>query len=360
MVSSARQLRVVWDDSGPQRRLPPGSDPRAAWTLDQFLEEWVVGAVWRPKRTTSETIRGYLETLKYWRAISSDPPLGLATDQETIDFVGLLPEWGSSSRGVPRGKPHRIARLDECPSFEPLTSVTIANHATRLATLFRFAGPQLHPRKPAARIIKEFPYIPQVTREFETKPPFNLEVARQIASASGRMTKPDLPPGWPRALWWQLRLAIFYYTGIRAGTVLELAWKHVIPTVDGPAFTIPGSLVKTGKAVWMPLPAQLAALLATVPRGSPDDLILPAGCCYRHFVELHSELQRLAEVPEHLRQSPHAWRRTHLTQMVNLGSDQMLEVGRLAAQHADGRTTEKNYLGQAIVNQLRMRLPPLF
>jgi len=253
-----------------------------------------------------------------------------------------------------------IGRLDEFPSYWPLESITIRNHADAISRIFRWAGPAVHPRRPAAKLLTHLPYIPPVTAEFETKPPFPLETARAIAAACGRMKRPDLPRGWSRELWWKVRLAIFYYTGLRAGTVCCLQRKHVIARESGLWLQVPGSLIKTGKEVLMPLHGQAAELIASLPPGEADELLVPEACGYRWFIELHSELQALAGIAPAERQSPHAWRRTHLEQMRRLGLDRSLEISRIAADHADGRTTARNYLGQAIVNELRLRLPPLF
>ncbi len=361
----ARQLRVVWDDEPAASVLPPGSDPRLGWTLDEFVEQWVPNAVWRPEKTDPDTVRGYYETLKYWRAIAGAPSLFDLANPQIGDAIGInftaeLPEWGSSCRGVPRGHKHRIARLEDCPSFRPLGEVTVRDHASRLRTLLRYAGPRLDPGKPAAGIMRACPYIPRVTAEEHTKPPFALAHARLIAAACARMTRPRLPAGWSPALWWQTRVAIFFYTGLRAGTVTALRWEHVAEIDGVPQLQVPGKFIKTGKPACMPLHEQLAALIAQLPRGAPADLLLPLGCDYSHFGTLHARLQILAGVPADDIQSPHAWRRTYIHQMGELGLGRSHEVARLAADHSDGRTTEKNYLGRIIVNQLRLQLPPLF
>ena len=142
--------------------------------------------------------------------------------------------------------------------------------------------------------------------------------------------------------------------------MVALLRSHV-KSIDGALWLdVPGSLVrKTGKAVKMPLHPQLAGLIAQLPPAGPDELLLPPGCGYRHFSTLHAELLELANVPVEQRQSPHAWRRTHLTELGTLGLSRAFEVARVAADHSDGRTTESHYVGPAFVNMLRLRLPPL-
>lgn len=360
-MAYAVQLRIFSDDrSGPHGAGPHGvGDPRSWWTLGQFFDEWFLPGMLAKKRAAG-TIHRYGDALKYWSDVTGDPPLAEIDDQVCIDFVGLLPEWGFSRRGQRRGEPLRIARLTDCPAFTPLQSATMAGHVQRIGTLLERAGPRYSTRIRVAEILPRLPYLPQVTAEFETKPPFTLATARLICAAAARMGRPELPAGFPRLLWWRTRLALFYFTGLRAGTVTRLAWSHVRPGLDGSELwlDVPKQIVKTGKPIRMPLHPQLAELLGQLPRGG--DLILPEGCGYRHFLTLHSELQELAGIPEADRQSPHAWRRTHLSLMGELGASQALEVARIAADHSSGRTTMEHYVGQTLVNGIRLRLPPLF
>lgn len=338
-------------------------DPRLMWTLRQLCDRWFFPGVLQPANSAAGTYDCYDCALRYWEQITGDPSLILVSDEVCIDFVGLFPEWGFSRSGVPLGGRMKIGRRDHFPSFFPLASATIASHVSRIATLLRRAGPRIDPREQTARILKEVPFIPVVEADFDPKAPFSLERARQIAAACSLMDKPELPDWITHELWWRTRLALFYFTGFRAGTVTALAWPHVKEEFGLTWLDVPGEIVKTGKAIKMPLHPQLVSLLACVkslrPPGAEGDLILPAGCGYRHFLTLHTELQRRAGLPGVERQSPHAWRRTHSEQMGFLGKDRQLEVAREALDHADGRTTDKHY-PRAVVNHLRLRLPPLF
>lgn len=369
-AAPAPQLRLFTPDEGGdsppsfltrQQRDDVAREPRLLWTLRELYERWYLPGVLTVIGAEPPTLVCYDSALRYWEAITGNPSLLETTDDVCIDFVGLLPEWGYCRRGVPRGSQIRIGRLDHFPSYWPLGSVTCHKHVTKIATLLRRAGPRIDPREQTARILREVPFIPMVKAEFEPKEPFMLEQARAIAAAAKLMDRPELPEWMPRELWWQTRVSLFYYTGLRAGTVRELRWSHVRYEAGETWLDVPGAIVKTGKGIKMPLHPQLALLLSCV-RGlrtpSADDLLLPAGCCSRHFLTLHSELQKRAGIPEAQRQSPHAWRRTHGEQMGLLGADRQLEVRRLALDHADGRTTDTNYPA-AVVNQLRLRLPPL-
>jgi integrase len=237
-------------------------------------------------------------------------------------------------------------------------------HATRIATLLTMAGPRYSPRQRVAELLPRLPYVPPVEADFEPKPPYSLEQARQIAAGCGKLSRPQLPNWIGTELWWKVRLGLFYYTGLRAGTVVSLCWSHVEERGGYLWLKVPKALVKTRKAIELPCHEQLADLLRQArdcrPSDSqPTDVILPQACGYRHFVTLHSELQEAAGIAAADRQSPHAWRRTHLSQIGELGAFRGLEFSRVAADHADGRTTEQHYVTQ-LVNQLRLRLPTLF
>lgn len=344
-------------------------EPRLAWRARDFFENWSLPQVLKTRKRATGTIEGYENTLRYWEQITDDPRLVDLLldddDKQTIDFVGTLPEWGYSRRGMRRGEPIRIGPLSANPSFTSLELTTVSAHATRMATLLRQAGPQYEMRSRVARLLDRRVYVPPVEHDFQPKPPFELGVARQIAGATSRMARPALPSWLPCELWWKTRLALFYFTGLRAGTVVALARPHVERRKTGLWLNVPRSLVKkTKKPIELVVHPQLAELIDEVEArrpsdAAPSDLLLPAGCGYRNFLDLHVDLQKHAGLSAEEIQSPHAWRRTHLTQIADLGAPQRIECARLAGDHSDGRTTEHHYL-PTLVNQLRLRLPPLF
>lgn len=367
---SGAALRVLWgDDDGPDDRAAQliADNPKMAWRLREFFLEWFKDRYL--VRRSSETERNYLSSIRYWEAITDDWRLADyaldddAADGQAIDFTEQLPEWGFCRRGIRRGQQIRIGRLTENPSFTQLSATTAAEHASRIANLFRKAGPERDNRHRFARLLPRAPIVEVIPADFAEKEPFAWATARQIAAACQAMTRPVgelwLPPG----VRWKARLALLYYTGLRMGTVVRLAWPHVSELAGPhPWLTVPKELVKTRKAIEMPLHPQLAEILRDVHQRLPttrDDLILPRDCVRRTELDLHYELQELAGVPLPDRQGLHAWRRTHLTQIYELGAGRGLEAAQHAADHSDGRTTAKNYVA-TIVNHFRLRLPALF
>lgn len=373
------QLRVLWGD---ESELSPAESekaaliakrPELAWRMREFFENWFGPRyLWRKGREVSrETVRNHRCTLRYWESITDDWRLvdflcdRDGADAQALDFTDQLPEWGYSRRGMRRGEPIRIGRLADNPSFTPLKSMTGGEHAARMARLFRVAGPESHRdnRHHYAELLTRVPRVEILPRSFDEKEPFAWPIAQQIAAACGRMTRPVLPAWMPCELWWRVRLATLYYTGLRMGTVVKLCWSHAHDLDGTPVLKVPKELIKTRKKIEMPLHPQLAGYLRQVrglrPRDWPDELLIPEGCQRRYLLDLHEELQVLAAIPDEQRQSFHAWRRTHLTQICELGAGRGLELAQAAADHSDGRTTARHYIS-VILNHFRLRLPLLF
>jgi integrase len=194
------------------------------------------------------------------------------------------------------------------------------------------------------------------------KPPFELEVARAIATAAKTFDRPDTPAWITPPLFWQVQLAEYYYTGLRSGTVLNLQCKHFEDKGQVPILNVPGDIVfKTSKPIQVAVHPQLVTLLRDVTRNrDPEDPVLPEACSYSHLLDLHEELQRAAGLTKEQIQSLHAWRRTHGNQMALLGADEGIKIAQAALDHADERTTRKSYVNQVFLNRLRVKLPELW
>jgi integrase len=365
------QLRVHWgdgDDAGEtDKSAAIAKRPELGWRLREFCENWFSPRYL--KKRVSETTRNYLSSIRYWEAITDDWRLvdfafdREGADKQALDFTDQLPEWGYSRRAIRRGEPIRIGRVADYPAFTPLSAMTAREHASRIATLFRKAGPELDNRHHYAELLPRAPRVEILPADFEQKNPFTWGTARAIAAAASRMRRPALPAGLPVELWWRVRLSTLFYTGLRMGTVERLCWSHVAD-LDGDAWLkVPKDLVKTRKRIEMPLHPQLVELLRQLRQLRPvdvsGDLIIPDGCGRRTLLDLHVELQELAGVEVNLRQGLHAWRRTHLSQIYELGAARGLEAAKVAADHADGRTTAQSYVA-TVVNHFRLRLPLLF
>jgi integrase len=370
------QLRVHFGDDdqdpvGLAKAAAIANRPELAWRLREFHENWFAPRYLR--RAVDETPRNFIRAIRYWEAITDDWRLvdfsfdRDGADGQADDFIEQLPEWGYCRSGIRRGQQIRIGRMADNPSFTALSSITGREHASRIARLFRTAGPEVpgDNRHRYAELLPRAPIVEIIPADFEEKFPFSWPIARQIVAASSRMTRPLCPHWLPVELWWRLRLGLLFYTGLRMGTIVQLRWSHVGGNLEaGEAWLkVPKEIIKTRKKIEMPLHAQLVELLLQVRRNRPsdvaDDLLVPVVCGRRSFLDFHGELQEAAAVPLESRQSPHAWRRTHLTQMFELGAGRGLEIARAAADHADGRTTAQHYVA-AIVNAFRLRLPLLF
>jgi integrase len=336
----------VGDESPPPQRAE--GVPSPDMTLLEFFDEWFLPVVLVAQRDVSQaTITLYRDALGYWQALTGDPPLSEIDDRLCAAFVGQLRSEATYKRG-------------NLGTERALSSSSIAKHLKNLRSILYRTGPRLDPQRPTVEVLTRLPFLPNVRAEFTQKPSLTIETARQIAAAATELDKPDLPKPLTAAAWWKVRLALLYYTGLRSGTIVDVAWKHFERTGDKAWLNVPAGLVrKTSKPIRLALHPQAVELIEQLPTPRPpDERIVPLACCYRYFLTLHEQAQQRAGLPAEQWHSPHVWRRTHGQQMADLGAERAIEVARIALDHSDGRTTEAHYV--SVVNQLRVRLPPLF
>jgi integrase len=331
--------------------------------LRQFFERWFLPMILRKSRTA--TVRKYYDAIAWWETLTADPDIGDISDALCQAFADELVEAKYRRAAVRRGAAVQRSRQSGSGLYHTLSPISAAKHINRIACILGRAGPRFNPREPVAEIIERCPLVPRMSASFQTKPPFELEVARSIAAASRSFDRPDMPAWLTPPQYWQVQLAEYFYTGLRSGTVLSLQCKH-FEDADGinalPMLNVPGDIVfKTSKAVKIAVHPQLAKILRQTTRGrDPDETILPEVCSYSHLLDLHGKLQRVAGLTADQVQSFHAWRRTHGNQMAMLGADDAMKVAQAALDHGDERTTRGSYVNEHFLNKLRIKLPELW
>jgi integrase len=333
------------------------------WTLPEFFEEWVVRGILQPRRRAAATVASYRDALRYWVQLTGNPPLQSVDDRVCLLFAERLSACSLVRRGQPWHAGAKIVDGGELLSGErPLSSIRIKNHLATIARLLRWAGPRFDPRQPAARIITDVPFVPTVAAAAAEKGAFSIEQAKAIAAACWEMQAPSALPDWiGPAQYWRLGVALFFYTGLRSGTVCRLSRRHLQKRGRATWLSVPGPIVKTRKPIELILHGRLEALLdeAGVYRQS-GEFILPPACKKRNFAKLHLRLQCLAGIPADEVLSPQGWRRTHARQMALLGAQAGMEASRVALGHGDTAVTEAHYVGTSLANELRLRLPDIF
>ncbi len=372
-------------------------------TLGQFFEKWFLPKVLEPKGVTDSTIGGYIDTLNWWSELTNDPPLSAIDESVISQFQTRL-----RKEGFIRG---RFAKN------RPLSPFTRHKHLRNLRAMLTRIGPAFTPGKRAAAIVGSVPYfeIRETMPAMRPRSPFTIDQARQIYAAAGGMTwlqplggpplycrkrnrtgrdsaftkirgkqihlgvydspeshahfrdavklwKEAAPtvahhlPGVPASDWWRALISLLYYTGLRTGTALRLEWTMVKERQDGWCIEVPAGIVKTRKWVDQFLhPAAYGALEKI--RQPGVSLLLPWPFHYRTFTKQHYELQRLAGIGKEEQLAPHAWRRTHGTEIARLGLGVGMEAARMALGHSSVNVTGRHYVD--LIRELILQLPRL-
>lgn len=336
-------------------------------TLSQFFEHWFLPLILvQQKKAAETTIDAYRDAIGWWERLTGDPPLS-QIDDHTIGLVEAALRVATYKRG-------RLGR--EWPLLED------SQHKIKrcLNAVLHRTGPKTDRRKTAKLLGKypeghvcegewiEAPYFVLGNLEkSQPKPPFSLKHARLIA-AHATQFRWGSKPGKARAPlppvkcgdWWQAFFSVLYYTGLRVGTVLQLRWEHVEQGTKSAWLNIPKAIVtKTHKGFRKFLHADALFALERIKTGSA--LLLPSPYCYDYLAKLHKKVQAEAGVPEGKIQSPHAWRRTHATQMCRIGMDRGIKIAQKALDHADDKTTREFYVHQEpmLVRRLPILIPNL-
>jgi integrase len=342
-------LRVHDPDAAAAAAAPPGmlfntaSGLSPQMRLSQFYTEWFLPVVLIGDREAQDsTITLYRDALDWWRIITGDPPVYEITDQMLARFKGEL-----SHATYKRGRLGRQIKISRA---------TVAKHLKALRALIYRLGPQLDARRATAGLLQRTPIVPGVTVTFNLKPCYTLEEAQAIAKAAASFDRPKLADV-PAPVFWRRQLAMWYFTGLRSGTV-SLLTRGCLARRDGRLWLdVPAKAVtKTGKGLSLWVHAALEAAIDLA--APPDTPLVPRAGHYRTVIDMHQQLQAAAGLPPERQLSPHAWRRTHGEQLKLVGLDSLREVLRMALDHDDAATTETHYT--SAVNELRMRLPTLW
>ncbi len=313
---------------------PPGGPGALSpeMSLTDLHESWVVPVVYPQRKTAPATVEKNRDALCWWRQITGDPPLA-----RTDDFTLARFREGLAQATYRKGK---------LGALRPLSPHTQARHLLSVNRLLLWAGPRIDRRRPGANLLEHPPQMLVDEPEADCKPPFSVDVCRAILEAAQHLPGTRaMPPTIHRAFWTAFGL-VQYYTGLREGTSLGGLWEHVVTLPEGSWLRLPAAVVtKKRKRLEKYIhPAALAALeRLRLLMGGVSPKLLPYAHCTRWLVEQHERLQRLAGVPEAEVLSPHAWRRTHATEMGLLGIDSAYKVAQHALDHASDRTTREWY-----------------
>lgn len=182
--------------------------------------------VWLPARQASrsrpheKTVRSIRETISWWERLTEDPAIAEIDELACDGFLAELAE--QPGRGSPR-----------------MSEASINKHGRNLNQLLRFAASPLRwrPGKPPIlpRLVKA-----ELTRPDQRPPSGHLTVdqVRTLVAHCRRWPPParETAPGAPHGLIWRALLLLDFYTGLRPGALVRLAWEDFRedPQPDGP------------------------------------------------------------------------------------------------------------------------------
>lgn len=344
-------LRLVNDETlaADELRDPtPADDGRSvsgASTLRQFFLRWFLPIVLCGEMARNEAnIKIYLEALDYWERYTKNPPLRLIDEYTIARFSDAL--RSATYRRGPLGKER------------PLSLPSQNKHKRTLRAILGRIGPTLNPDKPAKHLV-DAPVRIKVEKlpKGKAKPSFGISTARRIYALAGELLIPSLDrlAGMPPGAYMQLFLSLLFFTGLRSGTVLRLRWDMLEERDDGWWLDVPGTIVhKTGKPLEVPVGPHLLAELARF--RTDRELICPLVCAYDWIGKLHKRLQRSAGLSGRRVLEIRGWRRTHGTEVANLGVSHGMRMAQMALDHAAEETTAEHYVSLA---KIIRALPPL-
>lgn len=320
------------------------SKPSAAWTLSRFFERWFLPVVLEAKEADEQTVLIYRDMLRWWRAFTGDPPLKQIDPFTVVTFLEQL-RVATYRRG-PAGKDRPLARATQAKLLRSLRAV-----------LFR-AGYSHDPKRQAMELVQQAPHVVIPMVRSKPKACFSLEQAKAIIGAAKTMERPTVL-GIETDAWWRVRIGLFFYTGLRIGTIRQLRWPMFGQRIDGWWLTVPGEITKTGDSIDVAVHPLLAeALLAIRLPGREEELISPWPHDERWFLAIHARLQLAAGIPQEKVLSPHAWRRTHADQINRAGQRIGVKLAQEALGHHNESTTTDSYTN--LLNEQRRKLPQLW
>ena len=332
---------LLEDEQPSADELLPGKVSRNI-RLAQFFHRWYEPIVIDGQGLAAGTKAGYVELLKWWKRLTTDPPIRSIDEFTVSTFATRLrtATYRRGALGIERTlKPSRVSLL-----------------LRNLRSIVGRLGPKREPNKPTAKLLEEPPAVPVDTIMGDPKPCFSLEIARSIVAAAYKIDVPRLE-GIEPWQFWRGTLGGYYVTSLRRGGLFDLEWEILRREGGSWWLLVPARFVgKTGKPKRIALPDWFHRSICWWPRRGPKIYTWPHDI--DHLNDVHYRLQTIAGIPEDEQMPIQAWRRTHGQAMGNEGLRIAQKLAQMSLDHSDGATTRQHYVD--FENQVRLRLPPLW
>lgn len=318
-------------------------------TVTEFFDLWLRPVILDTKEVTVTTTQKYTGSLAWWELITGNAPLGSVDDNL----------WAKFEAGL---RSARFKRGELCEEL-PLSPVTQAGHKRTIRTILQRAAQKQLCRLPTM-IIR--------SPRSDKKAAFTVEAARKMIAYLCTASPPasETPPGpgrrknpvYPLRMppqWWKAILSGMFYTGLRISEVMSLRWGMLVERADGLYLDVPSDAVpKTGKAINIGVHDCLKEALAEIGPWDSDELIFSWPGHLTYFASCHGRLQKEAGIAPIL--SPHAFRRTHATELGKTFLTQAIAAAQAGLNHASSRTTEDHYLSDELRAMAVRSLPRLW
>lgn len=344
MQMTAHLRLLSWDDYDEPEDDNEEVDERpidGSLCLGEFFELAILPAMEARDRRPSSVLP-YRDLLRWWRQLTSDPPISMITQKAVTEFRDKLRDarW----------------RRSKFAQWRPLAGHTQAKLLRCLRTLLNRCGHGTASQQ-GEGILRRVPYVPLDTPRTAPKRTWSIDQAKAIAKACGQSWEPRLR-GWDRGNWSRLWISLAAYTGLRRGTLMALRRRHVVQDSDGQWWleVDAETVSKTHRQTRVAMHSRLIAELFRSPDCGPDSLLLPWPWHKRQLDKWHFALQLAAGLADDEQREIHGWRRWHGSQIFELGFDSRMQAAQAALGHASARTTSGHY----VVSALATRLPDLW
>lgn len=331
----------------PQLRLwsPAAGDhgspgPTADMTLEEFF-----GALVRPVRlggSASRTIDEYVQSLRYWRTLTDNRPLGQIDDLEGAAFLAGL-----------RALPGR-----DSPT---MGENTVRKHCTHVQMVLDMAGPKTRQRRQAAGLLPQGPPVLVKPAQVDADVDDNFSLAEVgwwlECMRHARRPKPR-DSGVEPATWWRSLGLLDYNTGLRIGTVLLLRREWLEEDELGHWFKIPPWAMKRRRRGFRcylnaHALAALRAMGSVAPDPGPESIFV-----WPHTINWLEDVlgQYLAKsrIAENRRFKFHALRKAFATELAKING----LIVPMAMAHSLGRNvTLGSYVHRKAMTEAMDRLP---
>ena len=346
-MSAERSLSSSLSSDRPELKVfSPADGLSHSITLSQLFEERFVPLWCSGRRLDDKTLKSYRETIQWWTKLTGDPPLAAIDDFLIAKFIDELGRQPGRRGGL-------------------LAVITIRRHCRHLQKFFNFAGRKRADRynRKNQQLLPDPPFVdlPRADKE----PPngdFTLEEIHKLYRAADVMKRPDVPGVRPSE-WWRALLVVGYYTSLRRGSLMSLAFKDLL----GDYVHSRSAKGRKGSRVYLHPQAREHIDRIRTER----ELIFPWRNWPKSYRNLNDHFTRLlfaARIPAWRHFKFNGLKKCHLSVLAGQEYDQGIKLAQQSANHTSASITTGHYINESVservlrraINSMPSPVPPGF